>query len=94
MDTQTQKIRDWLARGRSLTALDALREFGCLRLAARINDLRREGLEIVTDMVEVDGKKFARYTMRNRYQDAITGVNQRDTEKLNRALRWSMREWL
>ena len=63
MDTQTQKIRDWLARGRSLTALDALREFGCLRLAARINDLRREGLEISTETVEQEGKKFARYRL-------------------------------
>lgn len=30
----------------SITALDAIREFGCMRLAARISDLRERGYDI------------------------------------------------
>ncbi|MEY2735277.1 MAG: Helix-turn-helix domain, partial [Pseudomonadota bacterium] len=32
--SQTQQILEALARGRTLTPLEALSEFGCLRLAA------------------------------------------------------------
>lgn len=39
-------IRELLLSGGSITALEALRDFGCYRLASRISDLRNEGLEI------------------------------------------------
>ena len=36
----------YLKEHRSITALDALREFGCMRLAARISDLKKRGYDI------------------------------------------------
>jgi hypothetical protein len=39
--TQEDRIIDWLAAGHALTAAQAYAKFGCLRLAARIYDLRR-----------------------------------------------------
>ena len=48
-------------RQRPLTALDALHGCGCMRLAARINDLRADGHLIGTEMVSKNGKKFAQY---------------------------------
>lgn len=39
---QTAQIRKHLNSGRSLTAIQALNNFGCFRLAARIFDLRSE----------------------------------------------------
>jgi hypothetical protein len=58
---QTDQIRTALLAGRELTPLDALEEFGCFRLAARIKDLRQEGLDIETVSETRNGKKFAKY---------------------------------
>ena len=50
--THNQLIRQRLIEGGSITGLEALRDFGCYRLASRISDLRREGLEIEKTMKE------------------------------------------
>jgi len=61
-DSQNALIKGWLLNGYSLTQLEALQQFGCFRLAARIADLRDKGLNIVTDMVTLEnGKRVARY---------------------------------
>lgn len=60
-DSQTALIKGWLLNGYSITQLDALNMFGCFRLSARIANLREEGLEIVTDMVNVNDKRIAKY---------------------------------
>jgi len=52
-----------LKRGRALTPADALEEFGCFRLAARIYDLRSNGHEIATTWERGDGKRWARYVL-------------------------------
>ena len=52
-----------LQNGRSLTPLEALNEFGCFRLAAHIESLRKDGHRIFTHMVNENGKKYARYTL-------------------------------
>lgn len=40
--------------GRSLTSLDAWRDFGAARLAAVVHDLKDMGWPIATQMIEVD----------------------------------------
>ena len=65
MDTQTQTkaILAHMKSGKSITALDALHQFGCLRLSARIHDIRG----IITDhiyssfIVTPSGKRIKRY---------------------------------
>ena len=47
----------------SLTPLEALNEYGCFRLAAHIESLRKDGHRIFTQMVNESGKKFAKYTL-------------------------------
>jgi len=42
-DSQNTLILGHLARGRSLTPLQALRLFDCLRLGGRIHELRERG---------------------------------------------------
>lgn len=44
-----------------LTAYDALYYFGCMRLAARISDLRAKGY--VIDSVHEPGKQYCRYKL-------------------------------
>ena len=61
--TQNQQIKGYLEKGKSITPIEALNKFGCFRLAARISDLRNEGLNIATKIVTKDGKTFAKYTL-------------------------------
>ncbi len=60
--TQTNEIKTYLKMGYRITAIDALEKFGCFRLAARIKDLKDEGMEIDKVMVEtVSGARVAQY---------------------------------
>ena len=43
---QTDKILMYMQTEGEITPLDALREFNCMRLAARISDLRKAGHKI------------------------------------------------
>lgn len=61
--TQSGQILQALKTGRRLTALDALDEFGCFRLAARIHDLRKAGHNVIDDMVTTNGKRHAVYRL-------------------------------
>ena len=49
MNDKSQKvaIANYLRSGKSLTALEALDKFGCLRLGARIWELKQEGRQIM-----------------------------------------------
>ena len=46
--TQKERILKALEEGRELTPKDAINEFGCFRLSARICDLKEEGHNIIT----------------------------------------------
>ena len=61
--TQNQQIKSYLEKGKSITPIQALEKFGCFRLAARISDLRNDGLNIATKIVTKDGKTFASYKL-------------------------------
>ena len=36
----------------SISSLEAVNEYGIMRLASRINDLKKQGVEIATEMVK------------------------------------------
>lgn len=46
--TQKEMILQYMKDNGSITPVDALREFGCMRLAPRISDLKDDGVEIET----------------------------------------------
>lgn len=62
-DSQNTLIKGWLMNGHSLTTIEALNMFGCFRLSARIENLRAAGLPIITEMVEINDKRVARYRL-------------------------------
>lgn len=62
-ETQNNQILDYLESGLSLTPIQALAKFGCFRLSGRIHDLRSRGHNIKTETVELNGKRFAKYSM-------------------------------
>jgi hypothetical protein len=53
METQNQQVLAYLKTGKEITPMDALRMFGCFRLAGRIYDLRQEGWPITCERREV-----------------------------------------
>lgn len=55
--SQCNMIAEWLNNGYSLTSLDALRLFGCLRLSSRIWDLRERGMNIQKKTIVLPNKK-------------------------------------
>ena len=60
--SQKARIREALLCGMTITKLEALRWFGSLNFGARIGELREEGMDIVTTMVELyNGKTVAKY---------------------------------
>ena len=60
--SQTADILETLRRG-PITPFEALRDHGCLRLAARIEELRADGHVIITEMIKCNGKKFGQYVL-------------------------------
>lgn len=60
--SQNYKIREWLETGRSITPREAQDMFNCWRLASRITDLKKTGMDIVTEIkYTADGVKYALY---------------------------------
>jgi hypothetical protein len=68
-----KKILKWLEQGKGITPLDALKEFKCLRLGARIYDLRKDGYDIETKMIEDDNdeKTYACYFLKRSEQMSL-----------------------
>lgn len=66
--SQKEQILAHIEKYGSITPLEAQRLYGCMRLGARIWDLRRDGYDIVSEIVEVETKnggkaRVAQYRM-------------------------------
>ena len=65
LESQSYQIREYLLQGNTITALEALRLFGCFRLSGRIYDLRKEGINISSTIIKINGKRVAEYSIVN-----------------------------
>ena len=64
--SQTKSILEYLKQGNSITSLEALNSFQCMRLASRINDIKNMGYEVISTMTEVNSrKKVASYRLKD-----------------------------
>ena len=61
--TQKEQILQHLTEIGPITPIEALEQYGCFRLGARIADLKAEGIKIRSEMVARDGKRFAQYSL-------------------------------
>ena len=62
MESQNKQIKEYLDHGNKITSLDALEMFGCMRLASRINDLKKQGMGIGSKtVVAPNGKRYSQY---------------------------------
>lgn len=64
-DSQTKRILKYLLSGKSITALEAFKKFNCLRLGARIFNIKSLGLyRIKSELIEVKGhKRVSKYSI-------------------------------
>jgi hypothetical protein len=61
--SQSFRIYQYMAKGKSLTHMQALNTFGCFRLAARIHELRGKGIKIKATNVVRNNKQIAQYSI-------------------------------
>ena len=66
--TQKEMILNFMKEEGSITQWEAMKELGCMRLGARIWDLRHDGVEIHKDMVKNKNRygksvAYARYSL-------------------------------
>ena len=62
--SQCAMIKAWLEDGNTITGLEAINKFGCIRLASRITDLRNRGVNIRKETIMLDnGKRVAQYSI-------------------------------
>ena len=64
--TQNERILRHLCDHGSITTLEAIQEYGVMRLASRIHDLRRQGFDISGETVAAKNRygeptRFSRY---------------------------------
>jgi len=62
-DIQKYQVLNYLQKGKTITSLQALDKFGCMRLASRINELRYEGHDINTILKSDGEKRWAEYKL-------------------------------
>lgn len=64
MKSHSDKIAALLLKGKTITGIQALNQFGCFRLSARIKDLRNQGMNIETIPQRLDSNKtIAKYKL-------------------------------
>lgn len=51
--TQTQRVLEYIREFGSITAIEAVRDLGVMRLAARVSDLKKEGYDIISEQQAV-----------------------------------------
>ena len=61
--SQNADILEALKAGSFITPISALQDYGCMRLAARIDNIRKMGIQVRTEIIERRGKRFARYSL-------------------------------
>ena len=61
--SQQEQIKECLLEGNSITAMEALDLFGCFRLASRISDLKKQGLNIESRRVHKGEKWVSEYRL-------------------------------
>jgi hypothetical protein len=74
--SKNQRLREYLAKHKVITPLEALSKFGIYRLGARIYDLKwKYGWAIRTEMVEnKDGDSHAKYTVTHVGRQPLTDI--------------------
>ncbi len=63
--TQNDMILNHIKQFGSIAPLESLRLYGVMRLASRIRELREQGFDIATFMIDDGEKRYAKYVLNN-----------------------------
>jgi hypothetical protein len=74
MNSQSTEILAHLRAGLSITPLDAFKRFNCLRLGARIYELKARGHDIYSVYERSGEKRYCRYFLRKGKPSACDSV--------------------
>jgi len=67
--SQERKIMGHMFQGNRITPLDALNLYGCGRLAARIADIKKRGIDVKSEFVTLpSGKRVKSYWIEDPYK--------------------------
>lgn len=71
-DSQCMQILRYLAKGYSLTVLEAIEKFNCYALSQRCTELRKKGWPIESRMIETKaGKRIACYEYKHKQHQQV-----------------------
>lgn len=59
--TQTDLVYGYMLEYGGITPIEAMRDIGCMRLAARISDLKRQGVKIKTEYARTKSSRTGRW---------------------------------
>ena len=65
--TQNERILQYMKDFGSITQLEAQRDIGCMRLASRISDLKRQGYPIISE-TEIVKNRYGEKSRISRYR--------------------------
>jgi hypothetical protein len=54
--TQAQRVLDYLKEGKTITTLNAFKELGITRLAARVHELKQDGYDVKKHTISVTNR--------------------------------------
>ena len=77
MINQKTQVLNHLQNNEGISPLYALSRYGIMRLASRIGELRQDGLDIETEHVRHNGKKFAYYRLNEKEEQQASQVTAR-----------------
>jgi len=60
-ESQETQVLNYLQSGKTITQLEALNMFDCMRLSARVHRLKKRGHNIKALIVSENGKRFGKY---------------------------------
>ena len=60
--SQETDILNFMKEGNAINPMIALNKFGCFRLSARIMDLKKKDIKVISEMVDTyNGKRYKEY---------------------------------
>lgn len=62
-ESQNLLVAKHLKKHKSITWMEAYNKYGIVRCAARVNDLRKAGIKIASQLICHGEVKFSRYTL-------------------------------
>ena len=64
IESQEKRLLKHLQSGKTITAIEALKQYECFRLASRISNLNKKGHNIKCEMIELkSGKRIGQYKL-------------------------------